>query len=274
MLLNFILSDDGLPVPDGETDLSHNRSFLFGDGFFETIRLGKNGFCPLATLHASRIARSAAFLKFTEWESFDENKFHHLMASLKLPTLDYDWKVKVIFFRTGPGSFTLPEHSGSRIFITCEKLTQPFFQKLEVIRESSSIQIFPSSWGWLKSTSALPYVLAGMERKEKQADELVLCSADGTVVEGSYTSICWKDAEGIHFSPRRLGGVDSCQRRFTEHFFRQNGTHFSEKETSFSQLLKESEWIAFLSALGIRFFFPAPGRTLPPPEFEAFPHSR
>ena len=80
MLLNFILSDDGLPVQDHETDLSHNRSFLFGDGFFETIRLGKNGFCPLATLHASRIARSAAFLKFTEWESFDENKFHHLMA--------------------------------------------------------------------------------------------------------------------------------------------------------------------------------------------------
>lgn len=273
MLLKYIFSGNALipqPVQEGS---EINRSFLFGDGFFETIRLGKGGFCPLAPHHAARISRSASCLAFREWESFTETKFRALLDSMELPEKDQDWKIKLVFYREGAGSYAPDEMAYSNLMAFCEPLEAPFFQKINRIEKSGQVTIIPSGWGWMKSTSALPYVLAGMERRSKNVDEIILCSAEDLIVEGSYTSICWKDADGLHFTPRKLGGIDGCQRRFLENYLKESGCLASEKAVTFSDLMKEAHWIAFLSGLGIRIFHCLEMPDLIPPELEAYPVS-
>ena len=254
-MLNFIytLTDGWKNGFDGFPSL--NRSFLFGDGFFETIRVGENGYIPLASFHASRISRSSAFLGFEAFVTFPEDRFFRLIEGLELPPSGADWKIKLNFFRSGGDHYAASSNDSIFIVACCSLLNQPFFSGFHKI-ETSQLLLNSSSWGWMKSTSAIQYVLAGRERLEKKADELLLCSTDGFVVEGSFTSICWKENEVIHFTPRSLGGIDGCQRRFVEDHFRSNGILFTEKHIKPGELLSNASWIAFLSGLGIRFYFP------------------
>ena len=232
-----------------------NSSFLFGDGFFETIRMGKDDFVPLASIHASRISRSAAILGFDAFTNINTERLLQLLTDLHLPESSLDWKIKLLFFRgQGSGYVASGGRNTQQILASCSTLQQSFFSTFTQVAIAETVHISPSEWGWMKSTSALPYVLAARERVLKNADELLLCSPDGFVVEGSFTSICWKDESGIYFTPRSLGGVDSCQRRFLEEFYQKNHINFKEKKTQAIDLQGNARWIAFLSGIGIRVF--------------------
>ncbi len=252
-MLNFILSPEGSWETPGLDALSFNRAFFFGDGFFETIRLDKSGILPLGRYHASRISRSAQFLGFPEFSDFTENDLRKLIAGLP-KSGEEDRKLKLIFFRKGPGTYApeLPFQTG--LFAEISTLSLPLFSRIRKMEKASAVQLFPTDFSWIKSTSALPYVLAGRERREKGADEILLCSPDGIVVEGSFSSLCWEDRDGIHFTPGNLGGVDSCSRRFLEDSFLARGISFTEKAISAQDLQERANWICFCSALGFRFF--------------------
>jgi|GEM_PF-2448073 branched-subunit amino acid aminotransferase/4-amino-4-deoxychorismate lyase len=266
-MLNYILplQDERFEVTNAS--FSENRSFLFGDGFFETIRLNNKGIMPLAGYHAARIARSAALLQFPGIHSFSSHDLHTLFH--RIPGSE-DWKgmkLKLIFFRQGKGGFAPEAYCKTMVFASASDLRLPFISRIESVSVAESLRIFPSEFAGIKSTSALPYVMAGMERKRKACDEIILLSPDGFVVEGSFTSICWKDDDGIHFTPRELGGIDSVSRRFLEDFFGSAPVSFSEKRITPGELLKNSHWICFSSALGLRFFTPQAGHDFLPEIF-------
>jgi branched-subunit amino acid aminotransferase/4-amino-4-deoxychorismate lyase len=176
-----------------------------------------------------------------------------LIAALP-QTKEEDRKLKLVFFRKGPGTYAPESPFCTGLFAEISTLSLPVFSRIRNIEKASSVQLFPTGYSWIKSTSALPYVLAGRERKEKGADEILLCSPEGLVVEGSFSSLCWEDREGIHFTPGNLGGVDSCSRRFLEDSFAGRGISFSEKPISAKDLHGQANWICFSSALGFRFF--------------------
>lgn len=270
---NFIYSAEFGWKQVEETEAAMNRSFLFGDGFFETIRLGASDFCPLAFLHANRIARSARFLGFTEFAGMDEQQLRELLRNLPDPQPGSDRRIKLIFYRTGTGGYAPDAGCRSSLLAFSDTISSPFFSSFRHIAVSERVRIVPQPWGWMKSSSALPYVLAGMEKNQRQADEILLCCPSGFVVEGSFTSLCWKDSSGIHFTDRSLGGVDSCQRRFAEAHFAASGISFSSEKNFPSQLLNGTEWIAFLSAVGIRLFRAADQPEEIPPELAGLPVS-
>ena len=253
-MLNFLFSSDGkLIEPDGYS-LSLNRSFLYGDGFFETIRRSESGNIGLSAFHADRISRSARLLGFSGLTDFSEKNLHLLIEQMNLPRTGKAIKIKLVFFRHGADGYAPGDDCATFIYATCSDLKLQFLSCIQNIGSSDSFRIVPTPFSGIKSTSALPYVWAGMERKQKGYDEILLLSPDGLVVEGSFTSICWEDSEGIHFTPRELGGIDSCSRRFLEHYFRSASVSFTEKRISPENLMKESIWVCMASALGLRFW--------------------
>ncbi len=259
-----------MPLPDPAL----NRSFHYGDGFFETIRLGISGFCPLIGFHADRISRSAGALGMNSFIGMDELRLRKLIALLPFEVMDKDLKLKLIFFRHGfSGSYSPAESGSCFLSVFSETLDLPFFSTIHKVLVSEQVQIFPEFQGWVKSTSALRYVLAAQERQKKNADEIILCSPDGFVVEGGFTSLCWKDAGGLHFTDRSLGGIDSCQRRLAEKHFGSSAINFSEARISAIQLLQSAHWIAFMSALGVRMYYPGGAKPEIPPEFSNYPVS-
>jgi len=266
-MLNYVFSLQEELADAAGSALSENRSFLFGDGFFETIRLNHNGIMPLASYHAARIARSAALLQFKGLEAFSTDGFHALLRRIPEST---DWKgmkLKLVFYRHGTGGYGPEVDCKTMVYATASPLNLPFISRIEKVEVAETVRIFRSELSDIKSTSALPYVMAGMERKRKACEEIILLSQEGFAVEGSFTSICWEDEEGIHFTPRQLGGIDSCSRRFLEDYFRSFSIQVSEKQIKAEELLNRSRWICFSSALGLRFLTRNPGHLVIPEVF-------
>lgn len=242
-------------MAESENDqLSANRSFLFGDGFFETIRMNEEGKVPLAAYHADRISRSASLLELDELAHFSAGDLLDIVRKIALPTIGKAMKIKIVISRQGSGNYMPDVACRAIIHAGIWPLDLPYLSTINTIAVSEKVQIYPSYSCWVKSTSALLYVLAGIERKSKSCDEIILLSPNGKVVEGSFSSICWEDAEGVQFTPRKLGGIDSCQRRFLEDYFYSAGITFSEKEITPEELMGNASWICFASALGLRFF--------------------
>jgi len=253
-MLNFLFSADGKLIEPEEYSLSLNRSFLYGDGFFETIRRSEIGNIGLSAFHADRISRSARLLAFSGLADYSEKNLHQLIEQMNLPQTGKAMKIKLVFFRHGVDGYAPGDDCATFIYATCSDLNLPVMSSIEKIAVSDSVRIIPAPYSGIKSTSALPYVIAGRERKQKGCDEILLLSPDGLVVEGSFTSICWEDSEGIHFTPRELGGIDSCSRRFLEDYFQNASVSFTEKRISPENLMKESLWVCLASALVLRFW--------------------
>ncbi|MCB0734179.1 MAG: aminotransferase class IV [Flavobacteriales bacterium] len=172
-----------------------NRSFLYGDGFFETIRLtlGKPEFLGL---HLDRARRTAKSLQMNWPEYWDEafwlqefEKFSHDTCA-----------VRITFYRGGSGAY-LPEENnlqfhlysrdikeGSYLFLNTALPINELRHQLNSllpVRTVIADKIYKDQ-GLLssfKTTSALCYVIAALEMKNREAEEIILLNQHGKVCE-------------------------------------------------------------------------------------------
>jgi len=180
-----------------ENALSTNRSFLYGDGFFETFKLIK-GRCERFALHFERIKHSFELLQL-DWNPFwSQSFFEEKLLSESLNFKEAVLKARLIFYRNSTGTYT-PESD-----------TADFFIKLEpcVVSAKSVLYagIYPHAkkacnfLSGIKSTSALMFVMAGKFMKQKGWDEIIILNEHGRVCE-ALTSNIFMEIDGIYYTP-------------------------------------------------------------------------
>jgi branched-subunit amino acid aminotransferase/4-amino-4-deoxychorismate lyase len=254
---------------ESELPLELNRSFQFGDGFFESMRFLKGKTLPLQPFHWSRICRSVEALRFPWPKNWDENSFFSDMASRFPETHGDDLRVKLIFFRTGSPRYST-EKSELAIYVMLETGLPPWIQKIENLGIAESVFLTPHPFSWIKSTSAQLYVMANLERQDRQLDDLILCSPDGLAIEGCYSSLSWGMDGQRFFSDPALGGFDSCHRRFLEKDWSERGLSFSSVRFPAEELLAKADWLIFGSGASCRIWSRTPDR-FPWLELESHP---
>jgi branched-chain amino acid aminotransferase/4-amino-4-deoxychorismate lyase len=248
--------------------MSENRSFLFGDGFFETMRFYSDQLTELWPFHWDRLQRSICVLQFSWPEEFTEAFFVNEIRA-RLPRHSHqDIRVKLLFFRTGEGRYT-PENCGLAFLLSIEYCTHPWVQTISQIAKSETVFLGKHTFSWIKTTSAQLYVMASLERHQRNLDDLLLCDEDGNVIEGCYSSICWQKDGSLFFPSRDLGGFDSCHRRFLESYWTKTGRLFEETIQKAEEVLA-ADWICFGGATGIRIWI-KDGVPFPSAEFALYP---
>ena len=95
-----------------------NRGYLYGDGFFETIRI-IDGQIPLINHHLERIEEAIEIYKFIPTFYIDEAFIYSLKSS-------ENELIRINFFRTGSGKY-LAENNELAFDYTTEKYSTPFF---------------------------------------------------------------------------------------------------------------------------------------------------
>ncbi len=175
-LFNNNLIDTPLPVmPD-------NRAFQFGDGIFETIWF-HHGRAPLLEFHKMRIIRSAQALRL----EINENELRYLEANietlsqLNLPE-ETELTAKLMFWRHAsdrPGYWADATTTDSLLTI------RPYSPVVDHVNigMAREIRICPYPWSFSKNMNALPYIMASIECRERQLDELILRNQDDEVAE-------------------------------------------------------------------------------------------
>jgi len=232
--------------------LIRNRSFLYGDGFFESIRWSSSRSCHLWDFHWARIQKTINALQFPWPDQWENQSFQQFILALIPQSIKSDMRVKIVFFRSGEGRYA---PSGARLCLhfEIEPVYLPWIQKIDKIGKAETVTVSKSQFSFVKSTSALTYVMAGIEKTNRALADLVICHPDGYVVEGSFSSIFWFDGKKINIPDESLGGLDSCMRRFLIQFWNEKGIGFSESKSTWENV-KEAQWIGFGSGLGIRFW--------------------
>jgi branched-chain amino acid aminotransferase len=182
-----LASVDGRITPAGEASIPLKDDGLYrGDGVFEVIRL--YGGAPFALAdHLDRLERSAAAIELAVERQALEEEVEALLTE----------------FGSGDGQLRiLITREGRRIAIT-----EPLPERTETIR-LATVTYSPSViLTGVKSLSYAANMQATRLAQAQGADEAVLVTPDGTVLEAPTSTIFWVSPQGVLRTPSLDSGV-------------------------------------------------------------------
>ncbi|MDD5451698.1 MAG: aminotransferase class IV [Desulfovibrionales bacterium] len=229
-----------------------DRGFLYGDGFFETMRAEKGRVLSLEA-HLERLYQSCKFFNIglqameqSEWTDkinllIEKNNLRETVAA-----------VKIVVTR-GPDKpqLGLPKEKASTVIIYAREYVPPAPEKYN---KGLLVNVFPCPRHYFladhKSLNYLFYLAAREWAQKKGADEAIVLNVDGTVSEGATTNIFYvKEGSIIRpESPHYLRGVMEGQ---VINFLKKRRREIITMPTTVSMLLEAEEVFLTNSLIGI-----------------------
>lgn len=191
-----------------------NRGFQYGDGIFETIFFRKNE-VKFFNEHWERISESANDLKLDL--SFSKEDFKNSLLNLLEANglMELTARIKLYIWRKAGGLYT-PKHSKAEFLLTVEQIEKKKIQKFDKVGFADTVFLQKTPFSHLKTISALPYVMAGIEKKERELDEILLLDQDGFLAEASSSNLYFLNIEKrTVFTPSlQTGCINGVSRRY------------------------------------------------------------
>lgn len=180
------LNGDVVPLAEARVP-ALDRGFLFGDAVYEVLRV-YGGRPWLLDEHFGRLARSLEAIRIggVDLDRLRRRMFETIAAGTFREALVY------IQITRGAGprrTHTFPPDLGPLEFLYVEEFRDPY---ADARRDGAAVLTRPDlRWGRcdIKSTNLLFNILAAQAAKEAGCVESVLVHADGTVSEGTHTSL-------------------------------------------------------------------------------------
>ncbi|WKV11005.1 aminotransferase class IV [Marivirga harenae] len=191
-----------------------NRGFQYGDGIFETIIYRKKEIMFLDE-HWERISEGVNGLKLNI--SFTKEEFKNTVLELLEVNglIGLSARIKLYIWRKSGGLYT-PEQSNAEYLLTSEQAQKKKIVQFEKVGIADSIYLQETAFSHLKTISALPYVMAGIEKKERGLEELFLLNQDGFLAEASSSNLYFLNLEKrtIYTPSLETGCINGVSRRF------------------------------------------------------------
>jgi branched-chain amino acid aminotransferase len=199
-----------------------NRGFLYGDGFFETIRV-TNGSVPLLDFHLNRIYEALETYKLRSEVQIDMEFLDGICKSYEMP----ECIVRINFFRDGGGMYT-PESDDLAFNHTAKATETPFFlpSSLDIFADIDQTPIIKGSIGYypdpkpmnsvfrVKSLSSAYYVLASIYKVDQELDYLFLMNDKNEVCEEVTSNILLQVGNEFYTPHLDSGGVFGATLRY------------------------------------------------------------
>jgi len=230
-----------------------NRGFLYGDGFFETIRVFDNQI-PLIEFHINRIQDALKIYQLKPTFNIDEN----FITSLKSRPNEL---IRINFFRSGKGKYG-PETDELAFDYSLEENNEPFFlpTQLDLVNDitkaphiNGKIGLYPQSkpiedWLSVKSLSSIFYVLAAKYKVANNLDHLIIQNKDQFVCEELVSNLLLFDGEQFIIPSIKNGGINGVTQRF---IIRNYGFQVFEKDITFEHVLGSKRIYLMKGSTGI-----------------------
>jgi branched-chain amino acid aminotransferase/4-amino-4-deoxychorismate lyase len=219
-----------IPSASGTLDVS-SRAFQYGDGIFETIIFRKKEIM-FFNEHWERILEGLDGLRMNlpfKKEELENTLFDLLNVN---DLMDQSARMKLYIWRT-PGGLYAPSQQDAEFLITAEHSQRKKIQNFSKVGIANTVFLQKTAFSHLKTLSALPYVLAGMEKTERKLEELILISLDGFIAEASSSNIYFFDLEKkIIYTPSLENGcINGVSRR-----------HLLKSADNFNLEVREVSW--------------------------------
>jgi branched-subunit amino acid aminotransferase/4-amino-4-deoxychorismate lyase len=244
-LLNFKL------IPESELQLSpDNRAFQYNDGAFETM-VYINGQVRFLESHLNRLQRAAnvlqielpAFLTEPETVAFWIEK---LITENKLSG---NIRIKLKIWRSGKGLYTPEENSADCLITVRSQIQGPAI--LEKAGFATLVRTIFSNYSFFKGPNSIQYVLAGIEKKQRNLDEIILLSPEGFVSECLAANIFWVKNNTVFTPEIGTGCIAGIMRENLLRLFQAENIPFREGKFLPEELL-QAESVFTTNASGVK----------------------
>ena len=165
---------------------ANNRAFLYGDALFETIRMF-DGELPFLDLHLQRLRKGLSFFKYKIPKNFNSIFFRKEIKRIAKGNA----RIRLTVFRSSGGLYT-PQDINPQFLITTSPLNNSKFhlnKKGLEIGLFNDFQLPCSLVSNLKTTNSLPYIMAGIFKKEQNLSDCILLNEKGRIAEASSSNI-------------------------------------------------------------------------------------
>lgn len=232
-----------------------NRSFRYGDGLFETIRLIK-GNLHLFDYHIERILNGAEFLKLEFPKNWNEAFFKKKVNELLEKNQEFEnGKIRLSIFRADGGTYA-PKSSKANLLIEYEPLNSDSFilnkkgLKMEVFSEMEKTS---NPFSNFKSSNALIYVLASIYRKEEGLDDCFIVNSQNRIIEGISSNLFIVKDGSLITPPLSEGCVAGVMRSYLLNLLEQKDIEYRMAPIQLEDLFQAQEIFLTDSIKGIRW---------------------
>ncbi len=197
----------GLPV--------QNRSFRYGDGVFESIRCN-NGVSLWIEKHCERLVSSAKTLKIDFPDNLNPENLKVLIRQLlKANNHLLGARVRLSLFREDGGLYR-PKGNNGYFLIESSALEHNNYLLNNIGLKTGFYNELTKSVNrisFLKSSSSLLYVMAGLYGVEKGWDEVIILNENGYVAEAGNSNLFVVEKDQLLTPALDQGCVDGVMRR-------------------------------------------------------------
>jgi len=233
----------------------NNRSFRYGDGFFETIKWA-NGKILLEQLHIERLFHTLATLQFVPPTYFNAS---YIIDAINVLILKNQHqllaRVRITIFRGEGGIYDQQSHFPNLIIQTWD--LNPSNNHLN--ENGLDIDIFKLAvksadhYSSLKTNNYLPYVMGALWAKENHLNDAVLLNAEGNIADATIANI-FIVSNGIIKTPALSEGpVAGVMRRFLINQLKKNDYEVEEGVVSIKEMQNANEIWLTNAIYGIRW---------------------
>lgn len=233
---------------------AQNRSFKYGDGIFETMRLIDDNI-PFFDYHYHRLIRGMKTLKLEIPANFEKTTLKNTCLQLASKNKSECGKVRLMVFRDDGGLYK-PNYNDASVFI---EYTDIFEERFEMNERGLFVGTYldiPKPVNILspfKTNNSLPYVLAGIFAQEQQWDECLVLNTKQNVADGLYSNVFIVKNNVLLTPPVSDGGVDGVMRRVILKLAQLHRLNYKEISLTEADIENADEFFLTNAIKGIRW---------------------
>ncbi len=242
---------DGKFVPEEEATISVlDRSFLYGDALFETIRVYDGRFFLWGD-HLDRFARGAELLRIRLPEPVARlsQVAQELLALNRLR----DGLLRLHLSRgIGRRGYSIRGADDSRVIMTLHPFSSPQSGLIRWNLWIASHRVpVDDPLTTIKHCNKIPQILARAEAEDEGADEALLLNTQGMVAEAASSNLFWTDGSRVFTPPATSGGLPGVTRQFVRRLGKDLGIDIDEADLSPSDLTRQKGVFLSMSSFEI-----------------------
>jgi branched-subunit amino acid aminotransferase/4-amino-4-deoxychorismate lyase len=220
-----------------------NRSFRYGDGFFETMKM-VNGNIILEDLHFERLFASLELLKFQKTAYFTPNYLRKQIAELvKKNGHQKLARIRLTIFRGEGGLYDVKDHSPHHLIQTWKlnavnnKLNENGLV-LGVFKDARKIC---DGFSHVKSNNYLAYTMAALWAKQEKLNEALLLNPYDRIADATIANVFIVKDGAIKTPALSEGCVNGVMRKHVLQFSRRENMPVEETQLLVEDVLQASE---------------------------------
>lgn len=249
--MSYILFNDEFLKADQPVVKASNRSFKFGDGLFESMRM-RDGKLMFAEQHADRLRAGMKALKIDGHALLDEYFLRQKTSELqKKNRFNGNIRFRLTIYREGEGTY-MPQLNKYGYLLEAIPLTTASY---EINHRGLIIDVYDeltktiNQFSNYKTNNAMVYVMAGLFQKQNRLDEAIILNQNGFLCESTSSNIFVVYQNQIYTPALSEGCVAGVMRSVVLQLAKTNDITLVEAQIS-PEILKEADEVFVTNAVG------------------------